>query len=276
MSTLNEREAALRRALHAAADAFEPGSDGLQRIQSRLGRPRPIVVAWAEAAWLDVRLWAPAALQAVLDRLASGGRLAWQRFGPMPRRSGHRASRSLGWLRPLAALGVTVFIVAAGAYVAIDAQQAIFPSSSNSSGSTGGGSGAGGHARGGPGSTENRTQSTFSLGAYPSPSCKPKAAKPRGSAPASSAASSAPAQSASPSPGPGSSSVDTGSPSPSTGDSSSPDPGSDAPTGAAASQPIGLPSPDPGSLAASAGVASSSAGPIHSARPKTSTSPCTR
>ena len=137
MSTLSEREAALRRALHAAADAFEPGSDGLQRIQARLGRPRPVAVAWAEAAWLDLRLWAPAGLQAVLDRLASGARLAWQRFGPTPRRSGHRAARPLGWLRPLAALGVTVFIVAAGAYVAIDAQQAIFPSSSRSAGLAG-------------------------------------------------------------------------------------------------------------------------------------------
>ncbi len=148
MSTLSEREAALRRALHAAADAFEPGSDGLQRIQARLGRPRPVAVAWAEAAWLDLRLWAPAGLQAVLDRLASGARLAWQRFGPTPRRSGHRAARPLGWLRPLAALGVTVFIVAAGAYVAIDAQQAIFPSSSRSAGSPGGSSGAGGQGNG--------------------------------------------------------------------------------------------------------------------------------
>jgi hypothetical protein len=274
MSTLSEREAALRRALHAAADAFEPGSDGLQRIQARLGRPRPVAVAWAEAAWLDLRLWAPAGLQAVLDRLSSGGRLAWQRFGPTPRRSGHRAARPLGWLRPLAALGVTVFIVAAGAYVAIDAQQAIFPSSSRSAGSPGGSSGAGGHAKGGPGSTESHTQSTFgsgSTGGSPSPSCTTKPAKRRGGA-APSSSSSAPSQSSSPSPGPGSSSTDTGSPSPSIGDSTSSDPDTTAPTGDSASQPV--PSPDPGSLGALVGEASTSAGPSLSPKAKVSPLPC--
>ena len=79
MSTLNEREAALRRALHAAADAFEPGSDGLQRIQSRLGRPRPIAVAWADAAWLELRLWATAG--ALVETRAPGRGLLQRQTG---------------------------------------------------------------------------------------------------------------------------------------------------------------------------------------------------
>ena len=39
-------EAALRRALHAAAGAVEPRADGLERIRHRLRRPRPLPVAW--------------------------------------------------------------------------------------------------------------------------------------------------------------------------------------------------------------------------------------
>jgi hypothetical protein len=270
MSTLSEREAALRRALHAAADAFEPGSDGLQRIQARLGRPRPVAVAWVEAAWLDLRLSAPAALQSVLDRIAGGGRLAWQRFGPTPRRPGHRASRSSSWLRPLAALGVTVFIVAAGAYVAIDAQQAIFPSSSSSAGSSGGSSGQGGQANGGLGGANSHGQSPFgatSTGAAPSPSCK--TVKRRGASPSSSQ-SNPQVQSSSPSPGPDSSSTGTGSLSPSTGDSSSTDAGSVAPTDSSDSGA----SPGPGSLAPSSGVTSTAPASTRSLAPKASMSPC--
>jgi hypothetical protein len=273
MSTLSEREAALRRALHAAADAFEPGSDGLQLIQSRLGRPRPLAVAWAEAAWLDLRLWAPAGLQAVLDRLASGARLAWQRFGPTPRRPGHRASRPLGWLRPLAALGVTVFIVAAGAYVAIDAQQAIFPSSASSAGSSGGGSGTGGHAKGGPGTTESHTQSPLGSGTFNPTSattCKPKAAKPRRAA-SPSTSSSAPAQSSTPTVTPSTSSTDGPSPSPSDTDGGqipySTSSSTDAPTLAPTLAPSS-------SDSAPAGASSAPAGPSHAPKAKASTSPC--
>jgi len=270
MSTLSEREAALRRALHAAADAFEPGPEGLHRIQSRLGRPRPLVVAWAEAASLDLRLWAPVALEAFLDRLRSGVRLGWQRFGPTPRPSGHRASRSLGWLRPLAALGVTVFIVAAGAYVAFDAQQAIFPSSSNSAGSSGGSPGSGGHARGGPGSTESHSQSTLGPGSAstsPSSTCKPEAAKPRRRAAPSSSASSAPVPSSTPSATPSSSLTDDPSPSPSPSATDTAGDPTTAPTNAptiAASS----------SASAPAGSTSAAAGPIYPRAPNASSSPC--
>ncbi|HEY2313757.1 MAG TPA: hypothetical protein VGH96_09100, partial [Streptosporangiaceae bacterium] len=107
MSTLNEREAILRRALHAAAETVEPRFDGLERIQARLGRPRPVAVAWAEAAWTDLRLRAQPGLQRGLEWLASAIRLAYDRFGPTPGRPGSRAARTLVWVRPLAALGVT-------------------------------------------------------------------------------------------------------------------------------------------------------------------------
>ena len=281
MSTLSEREAALRRALHAAADAFEPGPDGLQRIQSRLGRPRPVAVAWAEAAWLDLRLWAPAALQTVLDRIASGGRLAWQRFGPTPRRSGHRAARPHGWLRqhgmlrPLAALGVTVFIVAAGAYVAIDAQQAIFPSSSNSTGSGGGNSGTGNRAGGGPGSIESHSQNAFGSGyVSASASCKPVAAN-RHHPAVPSTSSSAPAQSSTPTATPSTSSTDDPSPSPTdTGGVQIPYSSSsatDAPTDAPTLAPTLAPS---SSASGPDGSTSAPAGPSHSAAPKATTTPC--
>jgi hypothetical protein len=174
MSTHSEHEAILRRALHAAANGIEPQGDGLQRIQARLRPPRPIVVAWAEAAWLDTRMRVPAILEAGLKSLRSALLLAWERFGPSRTTSG-RATRNLSWLRPAAALGVTVFIVAAGAYVAIDAQQAIFPSSISSGNSGGGGAGPGVS----PSGTANlHSPSTgSSIGSHPSPStsasCRP-------------------------------------------------------------------------------------------------------
>ena len=91
MSTLNEREAVLRRALHAAADAIEPGFDGLERIQARLGRPRPLRGRLGRGG-LDGRAAARSVprLQSARDRLASAIRLAWDRFGPTQGRSGSR------------------------------------------------------------------------------------------------------------------------------------------------------------------------------------------
>jgi hypothetical protein len=221
MSTLNEREALLRRALHAAAEAIEPHGDGLERIQARLHRPRPLAVAWAEAAWTDVRLRAPAGLESWLERLLGVIGLAWDRFGPR-RTSGRRGTRSLGWLRPLAALSVTVFIVAAGTYVAIDAQQAIFPSSSKLPHGNGGGAGGGGSV-GGSGSTNAQSPSAFgvgpSRGSAKSASCKQ--AKPASSGKPSPSQSIGQIQSPSPTPTPSDSSSGTVSPSPSDTDSSS-------------------------------------------------------
>ncbi len=221
MSTLNEREALLRRALHAAAEAIEPHGDGLERIHARLHRPRPLAVAWAEAAWTDVRLRAPAGLESWIERLLGVIGLAWDRFGPR-RTSGRRGTRSLGWLRPLAALSVTVFIVAAGTYVAIDAQQAIFPSSSKLPHGNGGGTGGGGSV-GGSGSTNAQSPSAFGVGpSRGSTKASCKQAKPASSGAPSPSPSIAQTQSPSPTPTPSDSSSGTPSPSPSDTDSSSP------------------------------------------------------
>lgn len=257
MSTQNEREAALRRALHAAADGIEPRADGLQRIQARLRPPRPLALAWADAIWTDVRFRVPSLLQEWLEQLLAAFSLVWQRFGPRPRHASERRSRARSWLRPVAALGVTVFVVAAGAYVAIDAQQAIFPSSSNSAHSNGGGGGAGPGSQGNPGGS---AQSQAVSGPYSghsgtakTPSCRPT--KPSGGGPAASG-SAGTSQSASPSTSPtGSSSP---SPTPTVSNSSSPNPSGTA-TGATALGPgAGSTSPGVAALANPAILARSS------------------
>jgi hypothetical protein len=217
MSNLNEHEIILRRALRAAADGIEPRADGLERIRARLRPPRPLALVWAEAVWTAVQMRGADALQVALEWLRSVINLAWERFGPTSRTTDGRASRSLGWLRPAVALGMTVFIVAAGAYVAIDAQQAIFPSSST--GSTGGaGSGGGSHGKhGGTGARSHSTLGSPGSGTpAPKTTCRP-ARSPSAGASASTGPASSPA--ASPS---GSSS--SSSPSPSPTDSSSPNP----------------------------------------------------
>jgi hypothetical protein len=219
MSTLNERDA-VRRALFGAVEGVEPRADGLQRIQARLRPPRPLALAWAEAVGTDLRMRVPAAGQGLLEWLRSVISMAWERFGPRSGMSGSRTSRTLSWLRPAAALGVTVFIVAVGAYVAIDAQQAMFPSSSNSAHSNGGalGTGGGSHHGGGPNS---QGPSVLGSGASPkaTPTCRPRrpaAAGPSASRSAGSglntsptAAPSNPAGSGSPSPTVGSTSSQT-------------------------------------------------------------------
>jgi hypothetical protein len=260
MSTLNEREALLRRALHAAAEAVEPHGDGLERIQARLHRPRPLAVAWAEAAWTDVRLRAPAGLESWLERLLGGIGLAWDRFGPR-RTSGRRGTRPLGWLRPLAALSVTVFIVAAGTYVAIDAQQAIFPSSSKLPHGNGGGTGGGGSV-GGSGSTNAQSPSAFGVG----PS--------RGSTKSASCKQAKPASSGAPSPSPSIGQIQSPSPTPTP---------SDSPSGTASPSPSGTDSSSAPATGATAGaitsVTQSPAATVRqtvqrSATPKASQSPC--
>ncbi len=177
MTTLSEREAFLRRALHAAADEIDPGADGLERIQRRLRRPRPYAVAWVEAIWTDILLRLPGGFQPAFERVIGVTRLAWERFGPTSRTGSGRAARTLSWLRPLAALGVTVSIVAAGAYVAISAQQAIFPSSANSPRSGGVSTGAGGGGRNGLGTASSQSQSPVSSSGVSSAAAKPRDCK---------------------------------------------------------------------------------------------------
>ncbi len=136
MNASANHEAYLRAALHAAADSLEPQDDGLERIRARLQHARPRAVSWLLAAGDAVRLRTPAALQDALYRLNAGLWTVWERFAPAPAPGKHR-SRTQGLLRPLAAMAVVVFIVAAGTYVAIDVSTAVSPSSSSSHPRTG-------------------------------------------------------------------------------------------------------------------------------------------
>lgn len=251
MSTVNEREM-LRRALKLA-DGIEPRADGLQRIQARLRPPRPLPIAWAEAAWTFLLMRVPAAFEEFVELLRSVASLAWERFGPSRGASAARASRTLGWLRPAAALGVTVFIVAAGTYIAIDTQQGISPSASNAVRSTGSGGGGGGGSQGNGRGTNAHGQSTLgsrgSTGPKAKPTCRP--AKSSGAAPSASG-STGQIQGSSPSASPTDSSGV--SPSPTATDSSTTTPGATN-TGQASMSTTGTDVPAVGSSSSSPAVA---------------------
>lgn len=131
MSTLNEREAALRRALQSAAASIEPAPDGLERIQARLRRPRPLVIAWLEAAWTDICLRAQDGLRTAAPMLAEAMRRVGQRFAPT---SQPGRALPLRWLRPLAAMSLAIFVVAAGTYVGLNGSALLSAGNSQNSG----------------------------------------------------------------------------------------------------------------------------------------------
>ena len=173
MSTLSEREAALRRALQNAAASIDPAPDGLQRIQARLRRPRPTAIAWLEAACTDFYLRARAGLQTAGPVVADDMRHIWERFGPSSG-SARGRGRLLRWLRPLAALSLAAFVFGAGTYVGLNSS-ALFPSApSLNSGTVGpGGSNSGGHGSQGPDGSGSPVGSPGASGSSTSPSgCK--------------------------------------------------------------------------------------------------------
>ena len=267
MSTFTDREEFLRRALRAAVDGIEPGADGLQRIQRRLGRPRPLALAWAEAVWTDVLLRAPGGFQSALEWVVRVAQLAWERFGPTTRTGGGRAARTMRWIRPLAALGVSVSIVAVGAYVALDAQQAIFPSTASSAQSSGGQPGSGGGVGGGAGSATTKKSSPVG-GIIPFPGTTASrnctSGKPSAS-PSPGVGSITP-----PSPTPSTSASDGGTDSPSTSTSDAPSPN---PSGSASTAPADGPTTSASTPTAGG---SSSAGTSKAPKPGGSSSPCGR
>jgi hypothetical protein len=215
MSTLNEREAALRRALQSAAASIQPAPDGLERIQARLRRPRPVVIAWLEAAWTDIYLRAQDGLQTAVPLLAEGMRRVGQRFAPT---SEPGRALPLRWLRPLAAMSLAIFVIAAGTYVGLNGSALISAGNSQNSGKLG--TGASSPATGG-----HRSQAGFGTRISPSggphsspaPSGCTKTTKPHYVQPSSSPSTS---------PGPSStgSSPPTGSPSPTPPTTPSPSP----------------------------------------------------
>ena len=112
----------LRQALHAAAENIEPAADGLERIRARI-RPSPVFSLATAAAWwsgVSVRLasWAEPAVSAALEFFWT----AVDRFRPGGD-SEHGRGR-YGWLRPVAAMGTAIFVVAAGAFAVMTLPQA--------------------------------------------------------------------------------------------------------------------------------------------------------
>ena len=251
MSAHVNHEASLRTALHAAADSLEPRADGLERIRARLRQPRPVYLTWAQTVSTEIVMHTPAWLQDAVYRVADSFRLAYERFAPAQAPGRHRY-RAQGLLRPLAAMAVVMFIVAAGTYVAIDASTAIFPSSSSSQ--PGGAPGNGGHS-GAPASHAPHTGGTQSAAgtgsrSSASPTCKPASPKP---GPSSTPPPPPPSPSASPSPSGSSTSTDTASPSPT--DTS-------ATTTPAASAPPSVAPPPPAASSPSAGPVLTKSPPV--------------
>ncbi|HEU5420620.1 MAG TPA: hypothetical protein VFV41_23235 [Streptosporangiaceae bacterium] len=113
----------LRQALHAAAESIEPSADGLERIRARTGRPHALSLATA-AAWcsgIAIRLasWAGPVIAAAADFFWT----AVDRFRPGA--GPEHARVRYGWLRPVAAMGTAIFVVAAGAFAVMTLPGAI-------------------------------------------------------------------------------------------------------------------------------------------------------
>ncbi len=147
---LPDNEAVLRRILHAAAEQIEPSADGLERIQARLTNPRPVPLAWICGIGTRLSLRIPPDLRSAIDRLALEIRLATEHFMPAPskRTQGRGSQLRLGWLRPFAAMGTAVFIVAAVVYISIDVTQVISPIGSDTGAQHSRSGGAGGASSG--------------------------------------------------------------------------------------------------------------------------------
>ncbi len=264
-------------ALRSAGDSIEPRSDGLDQIRARLRRrPYPLPVAWLAAAWMRLTLRLPenafspwqlaysarrqvgGKLRSVSERFRSvpepaSGTLrsisAWFLSElPEPAAADARAGKSSTWslLRPLAAFGVAVFIVAVGAYVAIQVPAFVSTQTGNSQqqGHGGGGSQPGGG--GVAGNSSARIPSPGSAGS-PTPSRSSRTPEacitlpgPSGGASRSPSPTTSGSQSASPTP--------TGS-GPSSSGSPTPTP-SATPTPSSSSSPGGVGQPTAGESAA--------------------------
>jgi hypothetical protein len=174
MTTANDREATLRRALLSAAEYIEPTPGGLERIQERLGRPRPLLVAQLEAAWTVLLMRAPDVIEAIRCRAAKVLGLVWDRFGPKP--VPRQGPQWLSWLRPLVAMSVAVFVLGAGVYIGLANPQGGRGVSYGSMPGAGGSNPVGG-AQSGSGTTDGggsrSTYPTAPSSPGSSPSCTP-------------------------------------------------------------------------------------------------------
>jgi hypothetical protein len=240
MNTLDsDYDDVLRRALHAAAESVDPSADGLERIRARLSSPAPLSLAslttWYSDVAMRISTWTQPAIGAAVSAFWS----AIDRFRPEGARPGHSRPR-FGWLRPVAAMGTAIFVVAAGAFAVMTLPQAISSSGSflqqmpwsQTSGSTGNpgtstlqgggtemptGQGSPGIPGGALPSTSPASSKCASVGGSPSGSKSPKPSKAPTTPPP---VSSSPPSSSPPATTP------TPTPDPTPSDSSTPDPGS--------------------------------------------------
>jgi hypothetical protein len=94
----HEFDTFLRRVLHEEANSIEPADDGLERIRARLGRPRPVPVAWVMAVFSGTGLrvqdavrsvsgWLRTLPGATRERAAGRGTGAARSCSPPPPRS---------------------------------------------------------------------------------------------------------------------------------------------------------------------------------------------
>jgi hypothetical protein len=237
MSEFRPDHEAFRQALRAAADQLEPAADGLQRIHARVShrRPMPLPIAWVDVALTKLSLRIPDGAWTAWDRAAVQVKGAVARYVPAQARALSGRLR-LGWMRPVAAMSVVAFIVAAVVYMAIDVPQALYPTGIVSA--TGHGQKGAGHATGAaPGQSLTTGGSRTSPGQSPTSgatnhtTCATK--NPTITPHPSSSSTPPPSQSSSPSP---SSSTSTStSPTPTPSDSS----GSTAPGGTSNSPEVG-------------------------------------
>ena len=125
MSTLNrDFDDVLRRALHAAAETVEPSPDGLERIRARMSTPPALsfasAVAWCHEAASMFAAWAAPLIRTALDAFWS----VIDRFRPATPAPGESGPR-YAWIRPVAAMGTAIFVVAAGAFAILTLPHAI-------------------------------------------------------------------------------------------------------------------------------------------------------
>jgi hypothetical protein len=232
-----------RRALHAAAEQLEPTGDGLARIKARIShrRPMPWPIAWIDVALTRLSLRIPEGVWSAWDKVALQLKSAFERFLPAPARA---LSGRLGWMRPVAAMSVAVFIVAAVVYMAIEVPQAVYPQAALSP--TGHGARTGGSASGSVPGQSLTNGGSAAPGQSPTSAATNRTACPTTRptitpAPSTSTSGQSPSQSTSPSPSSSTSPSPSSSPSPSTSAS-----GSTAPSGSGDSPNI-APSDSPSS-----------------------------
>jgi hypothetical protein len=256
-------EAALRRALHAAAEQVEPGGDGLDKIRQRVRhrRPMPMAIAWVDIALTRLSLGVPDGFWVVWDRIALEVRAVARHFWPEQGRPARSGREWLGWARPLAAMSAAVFIVAAVIYTTVGVTQVFVPAGSsqpsghNTGGQPAGGSqgGAGGQPQTHSGQTQPSNSGGPTVGATNSSACtptKPTPGKSITSAPTSptSSPTSTPTSTPTPTVTPTPSTTPTPTPTPSSTDSSSPS-GSDTSSAAGSLVPA---DPSPGTTGSQA------------------------